>query len=218
MRKAMAVDLDAVREAAALGMTVEEVLAELEAFDLDPAAIPGFAREYQLGRALGRARMRRVTAERALAGELKAVLLMMDWLDDSPPEERAQRAGRDDDDDDAEDEGEESPDGIFDTGALAVRSIGFPDGTIERYALRDRGAPSPRHPDEFPLKALPAGSPIQEQMRRRNQAIRDAAGITEPMVSGGPLPEPRLPQRGQAPPFSDPLPFTAPDSGSPAGG
>jgi hypothetical protein len=50
-------------------------------------------------------------------------------------------------------------------------------------------------------------------MRRRNQAIRDAAGITEPMVSGGPLPIPTLPASGQAPPFSDPLPPTQVGSG-----
>jgi hypothetical protein len=215
----MAVDLDVVCELAALGLAPEEVLAEVGAFGEDPAALPGFAGAWRQGRALGRARMKRAAHERALAGDLKAIALLLEWLDDSPPEEAKQprRAGRQDDRDpdeeDEEDERDEPPDDIFDEGAICVRSIEHPNGSIERYALRDPAAPSPRHPDEFPLKALPAGSPVQDQMRRRNQAIRDAAGITEPMVSGGPLPIPTLPASGQAPPFSDPLPPTQVGSG-----
>jgi hypothetical protein len=217
----MALDLDVVRELAALGLAPEEVLAELGAFGEDPAALPGFSREWRLGRAMGRARMKRAAYERALAGNVKAIALLLEWLDDSPPEEKEQErrrsrpAGREDAGYDGgdEDDGDEPPDDIFDEGAIVVRSIEHPNGSIERYALRDPAAPSPRHPDEFPLKALPAGSAVQEQMRRRNQAIRDAAGITEPMVSGGPLPIPTLPASGQAPPFSDPLPPTQVGSG-----
>jgi len=223
MRERMAVDLAAVRELAAMGLSEEEVLVELDALDGIPAAIPGFMRAWLLGRAMGRGRIKRAAYEQALAGNVKAIALVLKWLDDAPPEEEARRGargggnyrGRNHGDDDAawdDDQDEPPPDDIFDEGAIVVRSIEHPNGAIEKYALRDDEAPSPRHPDEFPLRALPAGSAVQERMRRRNQAIRDAAGITEPMVSGGPLPNPTLPAPGQTPPFSDRLPHAMPGS------